>query len=132
MRRIRVYRYHAFSSGKHTTARCRDMVQHPWLYDSCTANASLFKILFLFLYFFVPSLHLRIFYRKFVSFLVSVLFMEHELGISFLLNCIFNKLIPFLDLHMIVLFLEIETLTLYIYVPYSLIYSLMNIGNALC
>ena len=37
-------RHHDFSSGKHTmqnAARCRDMVQHPCLYDSCTANASL-------------------------------------------------------------------------------------------
>ena len=41
-------RHYAFSSGKHTiqnAARCRDMVQHHCLYDSCTANASLFNIL---------------------------------------------------------------------------------------
>ena len=41
-------RYHAYSSGKHTmqnAARCRDMLQHPFSYDSCTANASLCNII---------------------------------------------------------------------------------------
>ena len=43
--------HHAFSSEKHTmqnVARCRDMLQHPWLCDSCTANASLCNIIFCF------------------------------------------------------------------------------------
>ena len=78
-------RHHAFTSGKHTkqnAARCRDMLQHPWLYDSCTANASLCNIVSVP---FAPSLHLYILVvQKSLIFLVSVLFMEHELGIRLL------------------------------------------------
>ena len=50
----------------------RDMVQHPCLYDSCTANASLFVSVFL-----CHPYIFTIFCRKFVSILVSILFMEH-------------------------------------------------------
>ena len=64
-------------------ARCTDMLQHPWLYDSCTANASLCNIIGCFVLF-VLCLHLHYFWRKYVIFVVSVLIMEHALGIRFI------------------------------------------------